>query len=216
MTLAEKLQAKYMELAPMVPGFVQQMMKTADDALAAGGLTERAKTVGDAAPEFALPDHEGNTVTLAGLLAAGPVVLSFYRGGWCPFCSLELRALQEALGEIRAAGGQLVAVSPELPEKAAVTAMRHEIEFPVLSDAGNAVAKQFGLVYALDPNLRPLYRQIGADLPAYNGEETWEIPVPATYVIETGGVIRFAYVNTDYKQRAEPADVVAALKALAG
>ena len=215
MTLAEKLQAKLYELAPMVPGFVQRMMRKADDDLAAGGLIEKAKKVGDAAPDFELPDHEGNVVKLADLLADGPVVLSFYRGGWCPFCQVELAALREALGEINAAGARLVAVTPALPERTMVTAMKHELEFPILSDAGNGVARRFGLVFALDPNLRPLYRQIGVDLADFNGSDTWEIPVPATYVINKDGTIRFAYVNTDYKQRAEPTDIIAAIKELA-
>ena len=161
-----------------------------------------------------MPDARGGYVRLNGLLAAGPVVLSFYRGGWCPYCNLELRALQQALPEITRLGATLVAVSPQTPDESLSTAEKNALAFPVLSDAGSATAKSFGIAYDLAEELRPIYTRFGHALPDKNGDEGWVLPIPATYVIDTDGTIALAYVDVDYRNRLEPAEILTALQSL--
>ncbi len=210
-TLAGQLHALRAEFAKQIPEDTGRLMQRKAGELARRGIVERSLGVGDPAPDFDLPDALGQRVRLDDLLEEGPVVLSFYRGGWCPYCNLELRALQQVLPEIERTGATLVAVSPETPDHSLSTRDEKGLQFPVLSDRGNFVAREFGLVFTLSEDLRPLYEKFGVDIPGYNGDDTFELPVPATYVIREGGMIEFAFVNTDYTQRAEPADVVAAL-----
>jgi peroxiredoxin len=170
--------------------------------------------IGDRAPDFALRDAAGGVFTLADALGSGPVVVSFYRGAWCPYCNLELRALQQALPDLHAAGAALVAISPNTPDTSVTSVELHGLDYPVLSDIGNEVARGFGLVFTVQDDLEEAYRGMGIDIGAANGTERWEIPLPATYVIDRDGVIVYAFVNTDYRVRAEPADVVSAVMAL--
>jgi len=173
-----------------------------------------AKNVGDLAPDFNLPTAAGGFGILTQYLKKGPVVLSFYRGGWCPFCNLEFRMLHACLPQIRSSGAALVGISPELPAVSTATAERNDLKFDVLSDTGNHVARRYGLIMQVDYELRPLYLKWGFDVPAANGDDSYELPVPATYVIDTGGTIRAAYVNKDYTSRMEAADIIKALKSL--
>jgi len=182
--------------------------------LAASGIAQRALKAGDCAPDFRLPDARGGSLRLNSLLAAGPVVLSFYRGGWCPYCNLELRALQQALPGITRLGATLVAVSPQTPDESLSTAEKNALVFPVLSDAGSATAKSFGTAYDLAEELRPIYTRFGHALPDKNGDESWVLPIPATYIIDTDGTITLAFVDVDYRNRLEPADILAALQSL--
>jgi peroxiredoxin len=161
-----------------------------------------------------LPDVRGGQGQLADFLAHGPVVLSFYRGGWCPFCNLEFKALADILPAINAAGATLVGISPERPEVGQQTVADHGLEFEVLSDVGNLVIRDYGLLMRVDEQMRPHYRQWGIDLFAANGDESYELPVPATYVIDRDGVIRAAHVDRDYTSRMEPADILAALDSI--
>lgn len=161
-----------------------------------------------------MPNATGQIVSLAEVLTRGPVVLSFYRGGWCPYCNLELQALQRHLPEIREMGASLLAVSPQTPDNSLSTAEKHQLQFDVLSDQGDQVARTYGLVFTVPPELHSIYRQWGIDIPAWNGDESWELPLPATYVIDRGGIIRSAFVNLDYTQRMEPADILRELRAL--
>lgn len=193
---------------------VLRTMAAATAELAQSGLAEGALKEGDKAPPFALPDAIGEVATLEGLLAKGPVVLNFYRGGWCPYCNLELAALHKLLPEIAARGGQLIAVSPELPDQSLSVAEKFAMEFQVLSDVANQAARAFGLVFTLPEALRPIYAGLGIDLPKCNGDDSFELPMPATYVIDRHGVIAHAFVDADYSKRMEPADVVAALDGL--
>ena len=172
--------------------------------------------VGQAAPEFTLPDAFGTKVSLQSLLAKGPVVISFYRGEWCPFCNLELRALEEALPKLRELGATLVAISPEKADHGIVVTEKHKLTFPVLSDFGNKVARQFGIVFQIGNDLREFSKNVfNNDIALRNGEDSYELPVPATYVVDTTGVIRFAHVDVDYMVgRAQPEAVVAALEAI--
>ena len=141
--------------------------------------------------------------------------MSFYRGGWCPYCNIELRGLQSELASFREHGANLVAVSPQTPDNSLSTTEQNELEFPVLSDVGNTVAKKFGLVFTLPESLRPIYEDFGIDISKSNGDESFEIPVPATFVINRDGHISYAFINADYRKRAEPSDVLAAVKDLA-
>ena len=174
----------------------------------------QALGVGARAPDFALPDAMGRTVRLSDLLAEGPVVLTFYRGEWCPYCNTQLRDYQAALDEVRAEGARLLAVSPQTPDGSLTVQDRHALAFPVLSDVGNRVSRDYGLVFEVDDETRRRYQAVGLDLAAVNGTDAWELPVPATYVIDTDGRVRAAFVEADYTQRASTSDVLAALAAL--
>ena len=180
--------------------------------LRVSGLGEQSLKVGARVADFTLRNAGGEDVQLADLLAKGPVVLSFYRGGWCPYCNIELRALQRSLPQINDFGAELVAISPETPDHAQDTTETSDLEYEVLSDTGNKVARAFGLVFTLAEELRPIYQDFGIELPDYNGDESFELPVPATYVIGQDGVVRHAFVDPDYSLRLDPDDVVATLK----
>ncbi len=177
------------------------------------GILSTALNVGDTVIDFNLPDQNGKTVSLSELLQNGPVVLTWYRGGWCPYCNMTLAFLQEKLPEFEAANGQLVAVSPELPDSSLSTIEKNELSFTVLSDVGNVVARQYGVVFKLTDAVAQRY-QNAFNLHAYNGDESDELPLAATYVIDTDGVIRYAFLDVDYRNRAEPDDILTALKAL--
>jgi peroxiredoxin len=178
-----------------------------------GARTWPAKAVGYAAPDFELPDARGGSVTLAGLRREGPVVVVFYRGAWCPYCNLQLRAFQAALEDIHAAGARLVAISPQTPDNSLTLAEQAELAFPVLSDVGNAVARSYGLVFAFGADDRELHSGAGIDLPTFNGDDSWELPAPAVFVVAADGAIRYASVAGDYRWRVGPDEVLAALRA---
>ncbi|OTP68085.1 peroxiredoxin-like family protein [Caballeronia sordidicola] len=182
----------------------------------ASGAIDGALMNGQSAPDFTLPDAFGNQVSLKALLVKGPVVVNFYRGEWCPFCNLELRGLQEALPKIEALGATLIAISPEKPDHGIVATKKSKLTFPVLSDLGNAVARQFGIVFRVGDELQAFSKNVFKnDIALRNGEDSYELPVPATYVIDAAGVVRFAHVDVDYMTaRAEPDEVVAALASM--
>jgi peroxiredoxin len=182
--------------------------------LRAGFALEAAVGVEARAPDFRLPDVRGNPVSLTALLGRGPVVLTFYRGGWCPYCNIQLRAYQAVLPQIAALGARLVAISPQLPEQSLATAQTDELTFDVLSDVGNHAARRFGLVYALPEELRAALRSNNKALPGINGDESWELPVPATYVIAANGRIALAYIEVDYRKRLGPDAILDALRSL--
>lgn len=172
-----------------------------------------ALRTGQGAPEFALPDACGNVVPLSSLFDRGPVVLTFYRGSWCPYCNIALRVFQSRLGEIRQRGADLVAISPERPDLSLTLKEKAELGFTVLSDADNLVARRFGLVYRVSDAARSRLLTLGRDLVARNGNASWELPVTATYVIDQDGMITFAHVDADYRNRLDPAAVIDALSA---
>lgn len=208
------------ELDELAAGFAAKAPAAMREAFAEGvedvrrlGLVETALNVGDAAPEATLRNSAGEEVAFSSAWADGPAVVSFYRGGWCPYCNLQLRALQRSLAKIDGAGATLVAVTPERVEKAAETAAKNDLEFTVLTDKGNELARAFGVVFTLPEVIRPIYAE-RVGLADYNGDDRDELPLAATYVIDRGGVIRWAYLDADYRRRAEPADIVAAVEAL--
>jgi peroxiredoxin len=184
-------------------------------AVTKSGIAAKAIAVGAKAPEFNLKNATGVEVPLSSLLKNGPVVLTWYRGGWCPYCNATLRAYQEALDEITAAGGHLVALTPELPDKSLSTREKNELKFEILSDSGQKVAREYGLVFSMSAEVVKSYRQI-FDMRDYNGPDAAydELPLAATYVIDSSGVVRWAFLDADFRKRAEPSKIVAALKKL--
>jgi peroxiredoxin len=196
------------------PERLQANAQTLSD-LVASGLSASALREGDVAPDFSLPDARGHVVALKTLLDRGPVVISFYRGGWCPFCNLELRSLQRVLPEIVQMGASLVAISPQLPDNSLSTQEKNQLRFPVLSDVGNIEAKRFGIVFTLPTVLVEANRATGRDLVEINGEAgAAQLPMPATFVIDKSGVIRLAFVEEDWSKRLDPDIVVDTLRGL--
>ncbi|MCB0068419.1 MAG: AhpC/TSA family protein [Caldilineaceae bacterium] len=212
MAVMTELVALEQERRAKRPAELQAVMDQATDDLAASGMAGGFLQVGDVAPDFVLPDALGNAVALADLRAQGPVALSFYRGAWCPYCNLEVQLLQQALPDIQALGATLVAISPQTPDNSLSLAEKHGLAFPVLSDAGNAVARRFGLVFTVPEALRAVYDKLGIDIPAHNGDGSFELPVPGTYVVGRDGTIAFAYANVDYTRRVATGDILAALR----
>lgn len=191
-------------------------MEAATAKLRASGIETNSLTAGDSAPDVSLPDAHGQAVRLSELWVEGPLVLVFYRGGWCPYCNLELRAWQRLQPELRAAGARLVAISPQTPDGSLSTTEKNELAFTVLSDSGLEAASAFGIAFDLPADVVALYQDVGHDLPVSNGNGRWTLPVPATYVVGKDGTIRFAHVDADYRTRAEPSDVLQVLLSLDG
>ncbi len=180
--------------------------------LTESGIAKGAPRVGEKAPDFSLPDAHGVAVTLSGLLREGPVVVTFYRGGWCPFCNLQLRAYEEILPEIRRLGAELVAISPQTFDYALSDVEKKGLTFPVLTDAHNQVARMYGLVFTLSDVLKRLQEAFGNPIPKFNGDDSWELPMPGTFVLSDSGVVWLAHVDPDYTRRLEPLAILAALR----
>ncbi len=170
--------------------------------------------VGAKAKDFELPDSLGNQINLADELAKGPVVLTFYRGGWCPYCNRQLRAYQEILPDIQALGAQLIAVSPQLPDYTLSDQEKAELSFKVLSDPKGIVATKYNLLYEVPDYLKSMYLSHNIDLHEYNGADHWLLPVTGTFMIDEYSVIRSAYVNPDFTKRMEPEDILWELRKL--
>ena len=213
-TLSDQLGETVSTFMSSLPDNEAHIVAASFEKLHASHTGERAITAGDSAPDFTLPGATGAAVNLRDTLNEGPVILSFYRGGWCPFCNLELQALQALLPAIRALGARLIAISPETPDNSMTTAEKHRLEFDVLSDTGNNTARDYGLIFTVYEEMRPLYLKWGLDVPASNGDNSWELPVPATYVLDSNGVVRTAHVDKDYTRRMEPEAIITALRSL--
>lgn len=181
--------------------------------LRAEGLERDALKAGEFAPDFTLPDAGGKAVQLSARLRDGPVVLKFYRGGWCPYCNLELRAYQQALPGLLSLGAQLIAVSPEAPDNSLSTMEKNSLAFPVLSDAGGKVAELYRLAFQLSEELKAIYQSRGRDLAKWNGG-SWTLPAPGTFVIGKDRRIALSHVDADYRSRLEPASAIAAVREL--
>ncbi len=215
MTLKEELDARLAQFLQTASADRIAAYQRGVDELAASGFAERAVKEGDMAPDFSLPNVRGEQVRLSQRLAKGPVVLTFYRGGWCPYCNLQLRAYQRALPEIRALGAYLVAISPELPDKSLSTAEKNALEFEVLSDVEGDAGRAYRLVFEFSEALKQAYLASGNDLSQWNADKEWHLPIPATYVIGRDGRVKLAFVDPEYRRRLEPADIVATLRTLA-
>ena len=214
MSLQYEIKKMQQEIIPTIPEDVLNTIFEATERLVQSGITKKSLKEGDRAPSFSLPNGTGDTVSSIELSRRGPLVVSFYRGGWCPYCNLELRALQHSLTDIKTLGAELVAISPELPDNSLSTKEKANLTFEVLSDVGNKVARDFGLVFALAEEIRPIYKNFGFDIPISNGNDSYELPVPATYVIASDSTIIYSFVEADYTKRAEPEDIIEALKAI--
>ena len=176
--------------------------------LKAQGLAARSLAVGTTAPTFSLPDHNGKIFSSAEWLSRGRLVLCFFRGRWDPFCCGQMEAMNRILPEIESVGASLVAISPQTVKQSFFMGDQHRLRFPLLSDAGNQVARQFGLVYRVPDEQQAIYRRAFINLPLVNGDESWELPIPATYILERDGIVRFAIASEDYTERAEPEEIV--------
>jgi len=170
--------------------------------------------VGDKAPDFSLPNAYGKQIKLSSLLKKGPVIINFYRGAWCPFCNLELRALKQNLPEFKKYGASLVSITPQKPDKSLAQVKKAKFQFDILSDLDSSTIKKYKLFFTLPPKLTKLYKKLGLDIEAFNGKGRNELPIPGTYVVDKKGVIRAAYANTDYTRRMEPNAIIDALKKL--
>jgi peroxiredoxin len=189
-------------------------MQRATAELIRSGQAQRAKKAGDLAPQFTLLDPEGKPVSSRELLARGPLVISFYRGVWCPYCNVELQALQEALPEIAGRGASLVAISPQTAANSRKSQRDNKLGFPILSDVRSEVANAFGIRFALPDYLVETYKTFKNDLPAFNNDPSWVLPMPARYVIGTDGIIAYSEVNPDYTQRPDPSELLPVLDRL--
>lgn len=217
MTLQAKLDAFKADFKAGKPPYnappeIHPVMERATAELFASGQADRAIHTGDRAPAFELRDQNDNPVSSAALLAQGPLIVTFYRGVWCPYCNIELQALNEILPEVRALGANLVAISPQKQVNSRKSVRQNQLDFPVLSDVHGEVGAAFGLRFSLPDYLVALYEQLGNDLPAFNDDPSWTLPMPARYVIGRDGVVRYAEVNPDYTRRPEPGDMLTVLR----
>jgi peroxiredoxin len=219
MTLQDRLDAFKADFESGKPPYnappqVIATMHRATTELIASGQATRAKRAGDRAPDFVLDDPDGHPVRSRELLAHGPLVISFYRGVWCPYCNMELQALQEALPSIEARGAHLIAISPQTPVNSRKSIRQNQLGFPILSDARGELANALGIRFALPDYLVELYKGFKNDLPTFNDDPSWTLPMPARYVIASNGVIAYAEVNPDYIRRPDPSELLPVLDRL--
>ena len=207
-TLREELAERKRLMELYVPADTRAVNERATEELRSAGIVERALKVGDQAPEFTLSDHNGKPVSSADLLAKGPLVIAFLRGRWCPFCCGEAEALNRTVPEFERTGASLVAISPQALNQAYFMHDQHKLRFPLLVDSENKIARQFGIAYRVPDYQQQLFSSVFINLPHINGDASWELPLPATFVVGRDGRICYAYVNVDYTERAEPYDVL--------
>jgi len=215
MTLNELLEKTLAHSQAQFPPEALRVISAADDELRERAVGQDSRKAGDTFPDATLCDANGKTISLRDLNKAGPLIINFYRGGWCPYCNLELKAYQDLLGEITSLGGQLIAVSPEKPDNSLSTKEKNALSFPVLTDTGNQLAKAIGIAFELPVGLQNLFSGFGMNLPELNAETGWALPIPATFVVDRGGKIMLADVDPQYTRRLEPAAAIAALKSCA-
>ena len=214
--LQQQTDAFFAQAKSLIPTDLLQDLLSPVEQLIVSSAVEKALKEGAQAPDFTLPDALGNAVTLSHLLRQGPVVISFYRGAWCPYCNLELRAYQRVLPQLQELGALLVAISPQTPDQSLSLAEKQNLTFTVLSDAGNQVAREYGLVFTIEEAVRAAHRRIGANLPAFNGDDSWELPMAGTFLVDQSGIIRLASVDPDFSRRLDPSAVIAQIKELKG
>jgi peroxiredoxin len=198
----------------LAPPAVVEALHRGTEELIASGAQNRALKAGDVAPDFTLPDADGNSLSSTALLAKGPLVITFYRGAWCPFCNLDLLALEAARPAIESRGASLVAISEQTAPNSRKVQRQNGLKFPILGDHGGDIAAQFGVRWTLPHYLREAHKALGADLTQFNGEDSWTLPMPARYVIAKDGTIAYAEVNADYTRRPEPSAIFPVLEQL--
>jgi peroxiredoxin len=204
MSLQSELDTYKASFRKRAPAHAQEIMSKATDELHASGIVGQAIQLGDTLPHFNLPNQDGELVSSQALLEDGPLVVSFFRGIWCPYCNIELEALNRALPEIKAHRANFVTISPQLGKSAKRNKKSKNLDFDILIDEGNEYAKDLGLVFALPNDLREVYRSFDIDLPKHNGDESWTLPMPARLVINEDNKVVYANVNPDYTVRPEP------------
>lgn len=196
------------KIAQYVPAETQALHRRVIDELRSSGLAANALAVGEKAPAFTLPDHNEKPVCSNDLLSRGRLVLCFFRGRWDPFCCGQMEAMNQIVPAIHEAGSSFIAVSPQTVKQSFFMADQHRLRFPLLSDAGNAVARQFRLVYRVPDEQQAIYRRAFVNLPFTNGDESWELPIPATYILDRDATVLYRSANEDYSERPEPGEVV--------
>ena len=206
--LKEQLEGYSQNAASKTPKRVIETMKQTTQKLIKSDIAEKSLKVGDKAPSFILPNLDGKLISPDDF--KGPLIINFNRGSWCPYCNLEVAAWQKIYDKVKASGADLVAISPNVPEKYSEMKVKNGLDFELLSDVGNKIAKQFGLVFTLPAELISIYKQFGIDIPLYNGDNSYELPIPATYVVKDG-IIIYSFVDPDYTKRAEPQEVLDAI-----
>ena len=207
-SLREILAERKELIAKYVPAETQAVHTQAVAKLKEQNLAANILPVGATAPLFELPDHDGKIVSSLQLLSKGRLALCFIRGRWCPFCVGQMEAMNVILPEIESTGAAMVAISPQTVKQSFFMRDQHKLRFPLLSDAGNNVARQFGLAYRVSNDQQALYRRTFVNLPYVNGDESWELPIPATYIIDRDGTVLYASANEDYTERPEPGGIV--------
>lgn len=217
MSLQDKLDAFRADFKAGKPPFnappeIHPVMERATAELIASGQASRAIKAGDRAPQFILKDQDGNDVSSAALLGKGPLVVTFYRGMWCPYCNIELQAINEVLPKIQSYGANVVAISPQIAVNSRKSVRTNDLGFPVLSDAKGQTGADFGLRFALPDYLIDLYKKLKNDLPAFNNDPGWTLPMPARYVIGRDGIVLYSEVNPDYTRRPDPSDMFPVLE----
>jgi peroxiredoxin len=195
-------------IAKYVPAETQAIHARATAELKQQRLAANILPVGSQIPEFKLQDHTGKSISSADLLAKGRLVLCFIRGRWCPFCVAQMEAMNLIQAAIEQAAATLAAISPQTVQQSFFMRDQHKLRFPLLSDAGNQVARQFGLTYRVPVDQKAIYQRAFVNLPFVNGDDSWELPVPATYILERDGTVLYASANEDYAERPEPEDIV--------
>jgi peroxiredoxin len=197
-----------------VPADVQAIHDRAIAMLKAQGLAARALGVGGKAPAFTRSDQNGKLVFSSELLARGRLVVLFIRGRWCPFCVAQMEAMNHVAAQIEASGASLAAISPQTEKQAYFMHDQHKLSFPLLVDTHNEVARQFGLVYRASQEQQDLYRRTFVNLPLVNGDDSWTLPIPATYIIDRDGVVLCVWANEDYTERPEPLEILSRLEGI--
>jgi len=196
-----------------VPAETQNIHAQAVAELKQRNLAANILPVGAKAPQFELPDHNGKVILSSGLLAHGRLVLCFIRGRWCPFCVGQMEAMNLIVPQIEQAGATFAAISPQTVKQSFFMHDQHKLRFPLLSDAGNKVARQFGLTYRVPAAQEAIYRRAFVNLPFTNGDDSWELPLPATFIVDRDPTILYASANEDYTDRPEPGDIIRVLQA---
>lgn len=211
MNLTEELKKHADQSAAKIPLEIQNVMKKAIKDLEESGLVANALKKGDTIPEITAPNATGKTISVQEKLKTGKVILAFYRGGWCPYCNLELKALQEILPQIEEKGATLIAITPETPDNSLSTTEKNALTFEVVTDKDNKIASAFNLTYKLPKELVEIYLTFGINLEKSNESISNELPIAATYIIDTDGIIVYDFIKEDYKLRADTAEILAAL-----
>jgi peroxiredoxin len=213
-SLREQFQERKELIAKYVPAEVQAVHARVVTDLQQGGIADRVLPTSAQAPQFELQDHNDRPVSSANLLSHSRLVICFFRGRWCPFCVGQMEAMNSVLPQIQRAQAALVAISPQTVKQSYFMADQHKLNFSLLSDPGNHVARQFGLAYGVPEDQKAIFRRSFVNLSLANGDESWELPVPATFIIERDGRIAFATADPDYTERPEPLDIVEQLSML--